>query len=765
MLKQKFIRGQCKDEHGAYFVIFVMLLAMLVGAVGLAADMTRAFRVTRVMQRAVDLGALAGIAIRAEYGPGVTGTAPGGASYGDIYKQTACRTVEANALISGLDIEATFSTGEETPKFYDKCLQATKVEAGGGQVPPSVQVDFSGNNTLPFAVGFAASSKLLGDFDFPGLTVSVGGKAQLNRAAVTLVLDYSGSMNCPNTDGACDCVTNGGCGTSNLKIDILRSAAKEFTNRFTNSWDRVALIPFNGRGVVAWPLTKDLNKDEINKRLVNYKAGGGTNISHALYLANEEFENPNFKTFQQTTGRFERSVVLFTDGAPTSAVVKPELVRDTTNNSAATTQEGFITSQLNLIAQSTKSDNTVSYKYSAPGPLVRLSSLKCAKYSEDPPCNKNLNPPTTESTGGKIPFGYKNQLPPGISFTVSPPYPADKAGFVADPHFPENQAIMPLCSTTRGTSRIPASINDPNFGAMARELWQNNWTQLAPGQTAWFCLLDKPANTITAGATAAQPYAKFNALESMGRAGLVIPGSGAVGFIRHSVYTALKPNHRANLGTLARDPINPDTLASPVIARHFEELYFNAALAEADAITSKDIGIYTIGLGRPAERFTTSTGAANTALQYGADAGYFAGEAPNGSSEALPTLNPGHPDKSPYQLPERIGDRDFGLRYDYFLARLSNDRMAGDYAAGESQCLRKKGCQFDWNFNAGASVATGNGAYERRFNGMIGTWDTVWGDEKNNMYKRGWYQPATSNDSLNELFARIARRILLRGIS
>jgi Flp pilus assembly protein TadG len=207
--------------------------------------------------------------------------------------------------------------------------------------------------------------------------------ASLDSAAVALLLDVSGSMNCPN--GNCACRTTGNCAAlGNATIDNLVAALGQFNQFFNPFKDYIAVIPFNLAATTSFPIVNGGAMQTFGgsdgSRLADFnlktsRAGlnpqSNTNICDGLIQAIKEFQAiDNIEQAAQT--RTRKFTVLFTDGAPNA--FRGEFFNSTppvnpltaSNNPPASLQNDWYEYSLEWKA----TDGTLSR---GPGPLVNAS--------------------------------------------------------------------------------------------------------------------------------------------------------------------------------------------------------------------------------------------------------------------------------------------------------------------------------------------------------------------------------------------------------
>ncbi len=209
-----------------------------------------------------------------------------------------------------------------------------RLQIAGGQQGGAIFYD-GVTDTLNFTVSYQAPTYFIGRLlplisnvaprDF--YAVSHTDTASLDPAAVTLLLDVSGSMNCPNSD--CSCRVAGGtqaaCDPNQATINDLVSALTQFKQFFNPFHDYIAVIPFNLAATKSFPIVSAGSLVPFGNtptRLASFNAStsraglspqSNTNICDALIQAIDEFQQINDIQGPNHTRKF---TILFTDGAP-----------------------------------------------------------------------------------------------------------------------------------------------------------------------------------------------------------------------------------------------------------------------------------------------------------------------------------------------------------------------------------------------------------------------------------------------------------------
>ena len=380
-------------------------MGVLFSIAGVAVDMGKLYIVRISLERAAKAGALAGVGYRSLRGwnyfsnyeaGGVTLKTTEREELFNLIFQVMKENMQGRLAVL-LDPTKASDFADNTTftntNFYDPQTDTFTINATY-QAPTFII------GRLGAALGAAPCPKATdGKYRCP---VTVSEKAQLNRAVVALLLDVSGSMNCPSTGSPnCACRTSTTpCPSTGRVIDALVAALKEFRGFFNPIRDYITVIPFNLAAFNSFPIVLgtaasgppvSFGSDQIRYTDFINKTNSGddptkppnplglipksnTNICDAFIEAIAELKRIT------NLADFHPFVIAFTDGAPnafrgefTGAVV----------NTAAPTTLGDLRRDNNLTQTSTTLTNDW-YQYGlewstattplttsrAPGPLV-----------------------------------------------------------------------------------------------------------------------------------------------------------------------------------------------------------------------------------------------------------------------------------------------------------------------------------------------------------------------------------------------------------
>lgn len=327
------MKQRYSKSSGYVLVLFALVLGVLVSIAGVAVDIGNLYIIRNRLERAAKAGALAGVGYRSLRGWEYFSTyAAGGASL----KTTEGKDTELFGVMSGVvteNMRAAFSaptTASEftsnlavtNANFYDPNTDTFRIKATY-QAPTFII------GRLGAALGAAPcpEEKIngigTGKYRCP---ITVTETAQLERAVVALLLDTSGSMNCPaNNALGCACRSNtigNGCATTGRVIDALVTALETFRGFFNPYRDYITVIPFNLAAFNSFQIvtngaassfgsTQTRQQNFIQSTsLAGLTPKSNTNICDAFIEAIAELKKiPNLD-------RFHPFVIAFTDGAP-----------------------------------------------------------------------------------------------------------------------------------------------------------------------------------------------------------------------------------------------------------------------------------------------------------------------------------------------------------------------------------------------------------------------------------------------------------------
>ena len=406
------VKQRYSKSSGYVLVFFTLILGVLVSIAGVAVDIGNLYIIRNRLERAAKAGALAGVGYRSLRGWDYFSTyAAGGATP----KSTAV-TEELFGVISGVvraNMQAAFSAPSDAsaaevaePSTVPGNLGNLTVLRTFTPLPPNNNTNFynASNDTFTARVTYNAPTFIIGRLSAAlgaatcpldirdgqyRCPITVTETAQLERAVVALLLDISGSMNCPANDTTnCKCRTDNSCLPTGRVIDALVTALITFRGFFNPYRDYITVIPFNLAAFNAFPIvtggaassfgeTPALYADFINKTsLAGLTPKSNTNICDAFIEAIAELKRIT------NLDRFHPFVIAFTDGAPnafrgefTGAVVNPtppatvgNLQRD--NNPATSTGLTNDWYQYGLEWSTAPTPAATPTTSRAPGPLV-----------------------------------------------------------------------------------------------------------------------------------------------------------------------------------------------------------------------------------------------------------------------------------------------------------------------------------------------------------------------------------------------------------
>ncbi len=216
--------------------------------------------------------------------------------------------------------------------------------------------------------------------------VSHTDSASLDPAAVALLLDVSGSMNCPNSD--CSCRVAGtntsACDPNQATINDLVAALAQFKSFFNPFHDYIAVIPFNLAAVKSFPIVTGgamstfggpdgsrINAFNASTSRAGLNPQSSTNICDGLIQAIDEFQLiDNIEGGAGAAGgvRARKFTILFSDGAPNAfhGVFSPPVTQTNTAPSGSVQNDWY--------EYSLEWRSAAGLLYRGPGPLVQASA-------------------------------------------------------------------------------------------------------------------------------------------------------------------------------------------------------------------------------------------------------------------------------------------------------------------------------------------------------------------------------------------------------
>lgn len=313
-----------KNESGIVLVLLTISITAIIAFVGLAIDIGNLYRANLHVQKAADAGSLAAILYRINY------VNPSQANIENNAKDIAV----ANLLLSGVPSPS-----------------------AGNNV-----VDVSGNDTAWDSAEqrmYLTAKDTAKLFLLPAVVKGVSqtvitqrtAEAELAPANISLVIDISGSMDCPDssTDPECTCRLDDSC-TGTLKIDQLKTAIAGtggFLDHFNpnndgiNTRDRINIVPFNMAASLARSVRTTPGGSTVRNGF-EAVSGGATGLAEVAAIINGL--NPSsatnladglltaFDDYSVVAGE-EVFYVVFSDGAPTATTA---VLADNSSGTAGT---------------------------------------------------------------------------------------------------------------------------------------------------------------------------------------------------------------------------------------------------------------------------------------------------------------------------------------------------------------------------------------------------------------------------------------------
>lgn len=224
-----------RGERGAVAVIVALAMVPLLGMVGLALDLGRAYVVRANLSRAMDAAVLGSARVLRQGR--------------DAAEQEAFAIAAANGVVQGRDgVDLALSIGTNAEGHSTVSMQ-------GNVVVPTYFMRVLGYNSLPVA--------------------SVA-EAVVPPIDLVLVVDRSGSL---EAQGA---------------WEPLRDAATRFVRFFDNRIDQMGLVSFQVRANIEAPLDFQFT-GPLTSAMATMNSAGDTNTGEGLRLALEQFQLPNVR--------------------------------------------------------------------------------------------------------------------------------------------------------------------------------------------------------------------------------------------------------------------------------------------------------------------------------------------------------------------------------------------------------------------------------------------------------------------------------------
>ncbi|RIL10102.1 MAG: hypothetical protein DCC75_05080 [Proteobacteria bacterium] len=260
-----------RDEQGIYLVLMAGILVSVLLLVGLAIDSANLYRAQLRTQRAVDAAA-------------VGATYLFGSQTSAAIEDTARNIARNNFMLMNLD-------------NYLVNVSST-----------SNSLTVEGFLTVPLYI--LSMFPAIGD----SRQVRAIASAETVRTMVSLVLDTTGSMNCPDSVACSDSCIGGDTTACPVgmpsKLQRLKEAAVAFVNSLDESRDKIALVTFSNNASTKKAMISTFNKSTLNAKIMGLTANGETNIQAGVKRGQYEID-----TLSGLTG-YRKVLVLVTDGAP-----------------------------------------------------------------------------------------------------------------------------------------------------------------------------------------------------------------------------------------------------------------------------------------------------------------------------------------------------------------------------------------------------------------------------------------------------------------
>jgi hypothetical protein len=303
-------------EAGSMIVLLAVSITTLMLMIGLAIDAGNIYRARLALQNAADASAMGAL----NYCSSIGHTdmlrrvgAEGEADENVVAQRFTAHLAPHIARLARLNLGAT-AQGVEI-------LRAEYLPAGDPEV----------SSGAAFAIAVSLQQDvdlmlldLLPQAAFSSQRLVARAVTERRIANVALLIDVSGSMQCPAI-GSCDCLPSqggAGCPAGNTKFDLLLDAVKSFIRMFDDDHDRIVLAPFDlqAQSLALRDFATQLGVESDASTTVidalvdairnEYVPSGSTNICDAFIEAAADLD--------VLAGDETKSFVLFTEGAPTA---------------------------------------------------------------------------------------------------------------------------------------------------------------------------------------------------------------------------------------------------------------------------------------------------------------------------------------------------------------------------------------------------------------------------------------------------------------
>lgn len=339
--KQRFSK-----QGGYVMVLFALSLAVFLTLAAMAIDLSLLYIGRLRVERAAKAAAFSTIQYRLQRGWGYFFDDTGNFK---ADPQTEMTNVLQGALLANL--QTSYPSADKTqftaPLNYNAATDTLNVT-----VTYQVETYFIGNLL-----------SLINNTPQPNLyPVAYTNTTSLDPAAVALLLDVSGSMNCPNSDCSCRVpgAAGGACRSDDpdnpLTIDVLIPALDNFKTFFNPYNDFITVIPFNlaaKKSLVAVSPDSLLMQPfgDTPARLAEFNRQtsdtilipkSNTNICDALIQAIDEFNKIEIYEAPRPV-RTRKFTILFTDGAPNAfhGVFEPAVTKNNSNTPVPTPSDWY----------------------------------------------------------------------------------------------------------------------------------------------------------------------------------------------------------------------------------------------------------------------------------------------------------------------------------------------------------------------------------------------------------------------------------------
>ncbi|MCB0324639.1 MAG: VWA domain-containing protein [Bdellovibrionales bacterium] len=411
-------RRSDRAEDGAVLVMMAFLLAALLAVSGLAIDAGNLFRARLALQKAVDSGALGGIAATIHLNDVVQGMSA--AEQRTFIEARARQIAHENLLSDGLTVDPDINI---LPDYFPAAAGDGGTQRFRLTVRATADIPYLLLHLVPFEILGASSVGRSGAVN----AAAAQATAERESATVSLVLDVSRSMACPSR-GDCSCLTPERTDSCEdvaermgvpTKIELLKSAVTTFVEQFDSGIDRISMVPFNivgttdnnyatgGKAVRFLPedgesdvARQGFQRDRFQSALANFQAVSSTNVCDAFMQSYEEGRRVGLLHPDDPARNEELAVVYFSDGAPTAGRFLFSAPRELPAHGGDMGEYDYLHYSVQWVEADGSAGGSGYRSWVGPSPLVRSGSIPIDRVTLSPVTD---GVPECSSTDGEAP--------------------------------------------------------------------------------------------------------------------------------------------------------------------------------------------------------------------------------------------------------------------------------------------------------------------------------------------------------------------------